>query len=230
MSFLSRFSTPIYKNTGSTARDHLASERTYLAWLRTGLGFIALGIAVERFSQLDLQFLLQPPTNQFHQSDKKHNERETGREQLLVATLLGTGTGSIAYGTTRYFRTMRMLERGLFQPAYHGAAVLGVVVAGIAGARARRTNHTTDHSTRSWIDWEKKTRMLDLIIEMHPTNPRLDDYIKIVFMESYKLIHVCKVYTDSSVWGAEVAFKGRSSRVWNHGDLEFCTYSCDLCD
>lgn len=41
--------TPIYQNTGSTARDHLASERTFLAWLRTGLGFIALGIAIERF-------------------------------------------------------------------------------------------------------------------------------------------------------------------------------------
>ncbi|KKY19470.1 hypothetical protein UCDDS831_g05440 [Diplodia seriata] len=49
---------PIYRNTGSVARDHLASERTFLAWLRTGLGFVALGIAIERFSQLDLTELL----------------------------------------------------------------------------------------------------------------------------------------------------------------------------
>lgn len=35
-------------NTGSVARDLLASERTFLAWARTGLGFIALGVALEK--------------------------------------------------------------------------------------------------------------------------------------------------------------------------------------
>ena len=39
------------QNTGSTARDHLAKERTYLAWTRTSLGLIALGIGVERFER-----------------------------------------------------------------------------------------------------------------------------------------------------------------------------------
>lgn len=33
-------------NTSSTARDHLANERTYLAWLRTSLGFTTVGIAI----------------------------------------------------------------------------------------------------------------------------------------------------------------------------------------
>lgn len=30
----------LVKNTGSTARDHLANERTFLAWSKTGLGFL----------------------------------------------------------------------------------------------------------------------------------------------------------------------------------------------
>mmetsp|Transcript_18060 Transcript_18060/g.45736 ORF Transcript_18060/g.45736 Transcript_18060/m.45736 type:complete len:136 (-) Transcript_18060:808-1215(-) len=30
-------------NLGSTARDHLANERTFLAWARTGLGFLGSG-------------------------------------------------------------------------------------------------------------------------------------------------------------------------------------------
>jgi uncharacterized membrane protein YidH (DUF202 family) len=30
----------ILTNEGSTARDHLANERTYLAWMRTGLALI----------------------------------------------------------------------------------------------------------------------------------------------------------------------------------------------
>ncbi|THW75558.1 hypothetical protein D6D19_03935 [Aureobasidium pullulans] len=130
MSFFSRFSTPVFKNTGSTARDHLASERTYLAWMRTGLGFLALGIGVERFNQLDLAEIL--PTKhkkRFHQ-DKTHNDKS----DALVGALLGSGAGSITYGTTRYFSNMRLLEQGLFKPAFHGAAFLAVGVAGIAGA------------------------------------------------------------------------------------------------
>ncbi len=132
---LSRLKTPTYENTGSTARDHLASERTFLAWLRTGLGFVALGIAVERFSQLDISALLppQPATSQTptkRQREKAYQDKET----VLVGALLGTGSGAIVYGVTRYFSTLRLVERGLFKPAYYGAAGLGLAVAGLAGA------------------------------------------------------------------------------------------------
>ncbi|KAK8073832.1 hypothetical protein PG994_004731 [Apiospora phragmitis] len=154
----SRLATPVYKNTGSVARDHLASERTFLAWMRTGLGFVALGIAVERFSQLDLEDLVvalrhgphppqqqqQPPSasaspttkpsiRQQKGEDKKNENDDKKKPQLLVGTLLGMGSGSIVYGTARYFSNLRVLERGLFKPAFHGVAVLGAAVAGLAG-------------------------------------------------------------------------------------------------
>ena len=32
------------------ARDHLANERTFLAWLRTGVAIIVFGFAIGRFS------------------------------------------------------------------------------------------------------------------------------------------------------------------------------------
>jgi uncharacterized membrane protein YidH (DUF202 family) len=49
----SRFFKPErLKNTGSIARDLLACKRTFLAWTRTGLGFIALGIALEKVEAL----------------------------------------------------------------------------------------------------------------------------------------------------------------------------------
>ena len=152
-SFLHRLRTPVYQNTGSTARDHLASERTYLSWLRTGLGFIALGIAIERFNQLDLSTLLQPPpptpapastsTSTSTSASKSHvraasenKQRGSGskpKDHRLVGSLLGTGIGSIVYGTSRYFSNMRMLEKGLFKPSYFGAMGLSVAVAGVAG-------------------------------------------------------------------------------------------------
>ncbi|KAK8168805.1 hypothetical protein BKA80DRAFT_267962 [Phyllosticta citrichinensis] len=187
MTLFSWLRTPTYKNTGSVARDHLASERTLLAWLRTGLGFIALGIAVERFSQLDLSLCLAPtatvarPFSTSARTDlhEQHgpttadggvalqgrgasraqlqsqpsqpqpqslrttttpalppspmSEAEPGSPQLLVGALMGVGTGAIAYGAQRYFVNMRLLERGLFRPAYYGAGAMAAAVAGSAG-------------------------------------------------------------------------------------------------
>lgn len=138
---LSRFpwKTPVYQNTGSTARDHLASERTFLAWLRTGLGFIALGIAIERFSQLDLKELLEPlrPPPQKGEVAKREpdidDEPQKEQSQVIVGTLMALGSGSIVYGTSRYFSNLKLLEKGLFKPAYHGSAFLAASVAGLAG-------------------------------------------------------------------------------------------------
>lgn len=134
MSLLSRLKTPIYKNTGSVARDHLAAERTFLAWIRTGLGFIALGTAIERFSRIDIDALIQQIQPNTNNSVAASNDSDSDkhREHLLAASLLGTGSGSIAYGIGRYFSNMRMLERGLFKPSYYGAGALGFTVAGAA--------------------------------------------------------------------------------------------------
>ncbi|TLD26472.1 hypothetical protein PspLS_04447 [Pyricularia sp. CBS 133598] len=146
---LARLRSPTYPNTGSVARDHLASERTFLAWIRTGLGFVALGIAIERFSQLDLSELLRPQSSATttaaaasssssssaspsqHQRAQSQHDRDQTR--ALVGPLLGLGSGSIVYGAARYFSNLVMLERGLFRPAYYGVAVLAAGVAGLSG-------------------------------------------------------------------------------------------------
>lgn len=39
-------------NKGAVARDHLANERTFLAWLRTSLAFASIGVAITQFFRL----------------------------------------------------------------------------------------------------------------------------------------------------------------------------------
>ncbi|SGY25576.1 BQ5605_C018g08642 [Microbotryum silenes-dioicae] len=44
--------THMLENKGSVARDHLANERTFLAWLRTSLSMASIGIAITQLFRL----------------------------------------------------------------------------------------------------------------------------------------------------------------------------------
>ncbi len=77
----------------SRARDHMANERTYLAWLRTAVNVMIVGLAVARFGS-------------------------GGRPSALAlsagALLVATGAAGLGYGTLRYRDVNRELERGQF--------------------------------------------------------------------------------------------------------------------
>ncbi|KAH8790282.1 hypothetical protein BGZ57DRAFT_877371 [Hyaloscypha finlandica] len=93
-------------NTGSVARDHLTNERTFLSWTRTGLGFVALGVALAKLDALEA---LSPTL--------KHNH---GDLKLPSAALVGSGTGCLSYGTIRYFRSLKLLQKGLLDRMLRG--------------------------------------------------------------------------------------------------------------
>ena len=86
--------------------DHAANERTFLAWVRTGLAMIAFGFVIEKFNL----FLLAIATGAL-------NERST---QLLkfsgkggrydgLALIFG-GIGLVVLSTVRFVRTTRLLD------------------------------------------------------------------------------------------------------------------------
>ncbi|GAM83843.1 hypothetical protein ANO11243_018330 [Dothideomycetidae sp. 11243] len=139
MAWLSILKVPVFKNTGSVARDHLTAERTLLAWLRMGLGLIALGTALERFSRIDIEALLSR-AGQPHKSPSTISktptlfEKRKTSEHLVAMSVLACGSGSIVYGVFRYFSTLSMLGRGLYKPSYLGAGTTGLVAASIAAA------------------------------------------------------------------------------------------------
>jgi hypothetical protein len=60
LSWLGRFGSIELENKGSVARDHLALERTFLAWLRTSLAFASIGTITCSWS-LYLKDLLTAP-------------------------------------------------------------------------------------------------------------------------------------------------------------------------
>lgn len=137
---LSSLRTPPIKNTGSVARDLLASERTFLAWARSGLGFIALGVALEKveaFASISPQLL----------------QLENSNTKIAAAVLVGSGSLCVAHGTQSYFSTMRLLQQGLFRPNVVGVSLMAATCVGVAfagtllvlenesGKRVRRVQH-----------------------------------------------------------------------------------------
>jgi uncharacterized membrane protein YidH (DUF202 family) len=46
------FSSNLHPNTGSLARDILAQERTFLAWLRTAIVFFGLGVGISEYRKV----------------------------------------------------------------------------------------------------------------------------------------------------------------------------------
>ena len=119
------------ENKGSVARDHLALERTFLAWLRTSLAFASIGIAVTQLFRLNttikssegLKPVPHPP-----QDRTRQHLRQMGKP--LGATFLGIAMVVLLVGARRYFEAQHWIVRGMF-PASRGSVLL---VTGIAAA------------------------------------------------------------------------------------------------
>ncbi|MBN2191971.1 MAG: DUF202 domain-containing protein [Polyangiaceae bacterium] len=88
------------ENRESLARDQLANERTFLAWVRTGLGIVGLGVVVERLGSA-----------------------ETGTKIAGVA-FIAVGTAVVGYGYSRYRAIEALLATGRFRAARRGPLAL----------------------------------------------------------------------------------------------------------
>src|SRR3954447_2713209 len=94
------------------ARDHLADERTYLAWLRTAINMIILGIAIAKLVH-----------------------GKGGRAEVAGLVLVAIGLLLLGYGTRRTRRLTAELEAGRFTTDTTGPLLIaGVVVAGLIAA------------------------------------------------------------------------------------------------
>ncbi|KAI0718272.1 hypothetical protein C8T65DRAFT_639564 [Cerioporus squamosus] len=105
------------ENAGSVARDHLASERTFLAYARTSLTISSTGVALVQLFTLSAA------------ATDSHMERFA---RPLGAVMIGLGICTLSIGVMRYFVVQESLIRGMYPVARIGptmiAAILVVVV------------------------------------------------------------------------------------------------------
>lgn len=91
------------------ARDHMANERTHLAWLRTSANVMVVGLATARFA---------------------NHGSITIASVVAGGLLVVIGAVGVLYGTARYRKVNRQLEAGEFVTGGvpHGPTWAGVVL------------------------------------------------------------------------------------------------------
>jgi len=105
--------------------DHLANERTFLAWVRTALALIGLGFVLARMGLFLRQLAVVGGANVHVGAHAGREFVVTGVIFLILGTLLGGWTGY------RYEANRRMIEAGDFRPAR--IAILAVVATVVMG-------------------------------------------------------------------------------------------------
>ena len=95
------------ESNANRARDHLANERTFLAWVRTGAAIVVFGFAIGRFA-IALRQLTALQGHPMHRS---------GLSVWMGATSIVLGVLLVVAGLFRYRQTRDHLEEGKFEPA-----------------------------------------------------------------------------------------------------------------
>lgn len=102
----------------SRIRTHLANERTFLAWLRTALTAMALGLAAIELLTNDLGLGVDFPVT-----------------RALAVTLVAGGLVILGVGVREYTVNRRKIRDGEFEPA-STVVISGAIIMAIAGVLA----------------------------------------------------------------------------------------------
>ena len=81
-------------------RDHLANERTYLAWIRSGIALLGFGVVIVRLRILNPPLASQPPGN--------------GWKLGLLFSLVGLFT--VLFSGQHYFQVRQDIEQDTYEP------------------------------------------------------------------------------------------------------------------
>jgi putative membrane protein len=108
--------------------DHLANERTFLAWIRTNLGIMAFGFVVERFS-----FFIREIASAIGKSGAPEPTSAPGYSSIFGISLVAIGALLCVFAFFKFKKTEKEIDEETCQPS-HGLVTLlalGVFLVGV---------------------------------------------------------------------------------------------------
>ena len=105
-------------SSDTNVRDHLANERTLLAWSRTAVAIMALGFVVARFGLLIRELGPSQP-----------QRLPTGTSTVFGVVLVLLGAALLVLGTVRYWRVGEDIQNRAFRwSPWLGLAIGGLLL------------------------------------------------------------------------------------------------------
>jgi putative membrane protein len=110
---------------GTRAREHLANERTLLAWVRTAIALMGLGFVVARFGLFLRQLGLERGAA---------TTQDSSLAGWIGIGLVAAGVAATVLAAVRFLRAREQIEAGRFQAEVYaeGFVVVLTLAAGLA--------------------------------------------------------------------------------------------------
>lgn len=101
----------------SRLNDHLANERTFLAWIRTSIAIMAFGFVVEKFTlfmkQISLLLLFKN-----NSAALQTPSPDLGYSSILGISLLALGTALCVLSFLKFKYVQSQIQKKMFQQTY----------------------------------------------------------------------------------------------------------------
>jgi putative membrane protein len=94
-------------------KDHMANERTFLAWIRTSIGIMAFGFVVEKFALFidKISYFLGKS------NITEAAPRSSGYSSIFAIVLVALGAGMGALAFIRYKKVEKEIEEDTYRPS-----------------------------------------------------------------------------------------------------------------
>lgn len=107
----------IEKNNSKKINDHLANERTFLAWITTSLGIMGFGFVVVKFSLFIQQVTLML-------SSKKKIDIEHEYSSIVGVSIVIIGSITVVLAYIKYRKVAKQIETESFTYGSYGIALM----------------------------------------------------------------------------------------------------------